>query len=153
MGTLFDTLQQKQDTNELPSSVGLRKLHKFLTQYRRTGPRVETATPTQKPRRTNKHKKQRPATPPRVTPWQQTRLNKTYDIGTIIRKQFPNKKYYEGKITDYDPRNKLYHIKYLDDDTEELTPAEVKQYTTNWPNDIPNNLKHMRQAARYGTQS
>ena len=54
---------------------------------------------------------------------------------------------------DYDPRNKLYHIKYLDDDTEELTPAEVKQYTTNWPNDIPNNLKHMRQAARYGTQS
>ena len=51
-----------------------------------------------------------------------------YDIGTIIRKRFPNKKHYKGEVTDYDPTNRYYKIRYLDGDTEEYTPQEMKQY-------------------------
>ena len=57
-----------------------------------------------------------------------TRSTKTYNIGNIIRKRFSNHKYYEGEVTNYDPINKLYQIKYLDGDTEDFTPTERKQY-------------------------
>ena len=50
---LVDILQTKKQTNELPRSAGLNKLHKFLTQYRRTAPRVRQGTWGT---RTNKHK-------------------------------------------------------------------------------------------------
>ena len=51
-----------------------------------------------------------------------------YDIGTLIRKRFPNKKEYEGEVVNYDPTNQYYRIKYLDGDTEDFTPQEMKQY-------------------------
>ena len=51
-----------------------------------------------------------------------------YDIGTIIRKRFPNKQYYEGEVTNYDPTNQYYRIKYLDGDTEDFTPQEMKDH-------------------------
>ena len=58
----------------------------------------------------------------------QTRSNKNYDIGTLIRKRFPNHKHYEGGVTSYDPTNRLYRIKYLDGDNEDFTPEEMKKY-------------------------
>ena len=57
-----------------------------------------------------------------------TRTSKTYDIGTIIQKRFPNYKYYKGEITNYDPINKWYKLQYIDGDYEEFTLAEVKQF-------------------------
>ena len=108
----MDILQAKKNTNELPPYTGLNKLHKFLTQYRRTTPRVGT-TQDIWGTRTTKHKQNRPATPPKVR--RETRSTKTYD-------------HYEGELTNYDPINRLYQIKYLDGDTEEFTPTEMKQY-------------------------
>lgn len=35
---------------------------------------------------------------------------------------------YEGRIIDYDPIYKIYKIKYVDNDVEEMTQAEVKQH-------------------------
>ena len=58
----------------------------------------------------------------------QTLSNKTYDIGTLIRKRFPNHKQYEGEFTNYDSTNRLYRRKYLDGGTEDFTPKEVKQH-------------------------
>ena len=119
-----DILQEKKNTNQLPPSVCLDKFHKLLTQYSRTAPRVGTTGTPKK--RTDKHKKGRAVTPPRVG--RQTRSNKTHDIGTLIRKRFPNRKHYEGEVTNYDPTNRLYRIKYLDGDTEDFAPEEVKQH-------------------------
>ena len=51
-----------------------------------------------------------------------------YPIGTIIRKQFDDGKYYEGEVTKYDPPNKLYSIEYCDGDREEYTHDEVTTY-------------------------
>ena len=116
---LVDILHAKKNTNELPPSAGLNKLCRFLTQHRRTAPRVNQGT--QKSSRTNKHKQNRAATPPRVQ--RPTRSTNLYDIGTIIRKRFNNNKYYEGEVTNYDPINRLYQIKYLGGDSEEFTPA------------------------------
>ena len=42
LSELVDLLQAKKNTNELPPSAGLNKLHRFLTQYRRAAPRVGT---------------------------------------------------------------------------------------------------------------
>ena len=49
---------------------------------------------------------------------------KIYSDGTIIRKKFGNH-WYEGEITTYNPTTKYYHIKYTDEDTEEMTHGEV----------------------------
>ena len=93
----------------------------------RTAPRVRQVTRVQGTC-TNKHKQNQAVTPPRVVRQTRSRAAKTYDIGTIIRKRFSNRKYYEGEVTDYDPINQLYQIQYLDGDAEEFTPAEMKQY-------------------------
>ena len=128
---LVDLLQTQLTNGDLPPSQGLRDLHDILHQYWRPAPRVGT-TPT------DPKSKQSPQasddTPPRVKRTDavprtgRTRSTRLYDIGTIIRKRFPNHKHYEGEITAYDPINQLYRIQYLDGDAEDFTPAEVKRY-------------------------
>lgn len=49
-------------------------------------------------------------------------------VGTIVRKQFNDRKFYKGEITKYDPVNKFYTIKYKDGDIEEYDHSEIKKY-------------------------
>lgn len=50
-----------------------------------------------------------------------------YPIGTIICIQFGKKKY-EGEITQFDPNNTFYKVKYHDCDTEDITADEIKTH-------------------------
>ena len=47
--------------------------------------------------------------------------------GTIVRKAF-NRGHFEGEITNHDPKEDFYRIRYSDGDTEEMTYMEVQQY-------------------------
>ena len=53
--------------------------------------------------------------------------NRMHPNGTIVRKAF-NKGHYEGEITNHDPMEDFYRIRYSDGDTEEMTFMEVQQY-------------------------
>ena len=51
-----------------------------------------------------------------------------FQIGTIIRKQYGDGKWYEGEISKYDATNKFYTVKYKDGDIAEYTHEEIKRY-------------------------
>jgi hypothetical protein len=57
-----------------------------------------------------------------------TRSNSIHGIGTIVRKQFHNGKYYEGEVIDYETINKYYNIKFRDGDQEDFDEKDIKQY-------------------------
>jgi hypothetical protein len=57
-----------------------------------------------------------------------TRSNSIHGIGTIVRKWFHNRKYYEGEVIDYDTINKYYKIKFKDGDQEDFDEKDIKQY-------------------------
>jgi len=59
----------------------------------------------------------------------QQNLEPYYQIGDRLRKKF-NHKYYEGTITEIPepPDRNYYHVKYEDDDEEDMSVDEIKAY-------------------------
>ena len=54
----------------------------------------------------------------------------TYSTNTVLRKKF-GRKYYLGKIVQYDPNTGWYDVEYEDGDKEQLDHSEVEQYKQN----------------------
>ena len=71
-----------------------------------------------------------PETMSRKSPRLAEQLNNTTNgniaQGTEVKRKFYNK-IYTGTVTQYDNKAKLYYIKYLDGDTEEMAEAEVNK--------------------------
>jgi hypothetical protein len=124
-------------------NTGVRRLLEILTAWTDVGARVpttdldskdnpKTSTPTPPPRVKEQtiikcnpvpisapRVVKKPHQDPRVT--RTTRSNSIYAIGTIVRKRFADRKYYEGEVTHYDCINATYTIKFKQGDTEEYT--------------------------------
>ena len=54
--------------------------------------------------------------------------NAAEPTGTIVRRRFEDKKYYEGEVTKYDSVNDLYTIKYRDGDIEEYDAVDMARF-------------------------
>jgi hypothetical protein len=65
--------------------------------------------------------------PPKCVTRSTTAATLVYMNGTIIRRRFSDG-IHEGKIKQYDPKEKYYKVLYKDGDTEEMTHSEIKQY-------------------------
>ena len=50
-----------------------------------------------------------------------------FKVGETVRKIF-DKLWNDGKISSIDKKNKLYHVKYEDNDSEDMTMVEVRKY-------------------------
>ena len=51
-----------------------------------------------------------------------------FKVGETVRKKF-DKLWHDGKISSVDKKNKLYHVKYNDNDSEDMTTmAEVRKF-------------------------
>ena len=48
--------------------------------------------------------------------------------GTIVRRRFEDKQYYEGEVTKYDAVNDLYTIKYRDGDIEKYDAVHMARF-------------------------
>ena len=59
------------------------------------------------------------AVPDRPRPRTRSQTFVQEPIGTIVRKRFNDGKFYEGKITKFDPINKFYTVKFQDGDIKE----------------------------------
>lgn len=60
-----------------------------------------------------------------------TTRSKTFQhkpIGTIVCWKFDGFIYHEGEVTQYDPINLFYTIKYQDGDSEEYNHSEIRLY-------------------------
>ena len=68
---------------------------------------------------------------------QKTRSNTIHDIGTIIRKRFPNGTRLEGIVTHYNSINGLYSIKYDNGETDEFDAVEMSRYYKQYAKDKP----------------
>ena len=129
-------------------NTGVRRLLEILTAWTDIGPRVPTREITTLPdSNTSPHKRKIPTSAPRVKthttnavprvqqkPHQDPRITRTtrsnsiYAIGTIVRKRFADKRYYEGEVTKYDYINNLYTVTFAEGVTEEYTHADMKRH-------------------------
>ena len=87
------------------------------------------------PRVTSKRRQQPPRVASEANTEHTTQRNKRgkntrelYPNGTIIRKQFPNGKHYEGEVVGYDEKEQWYLIQYLDGQTEDFNEADMRWY-------------------------
>jgi hypothetical protein len=141
------------------ANVGYRKLHRIISSQLDTdvGERVinqnpDTNTPPSAqrvvPQRVDPKPKlnysncnhnctQKVTKQPYVSPrnTQKTRSNTIHDIGTIIRKQFPDGTRQEGEVTHYNSINGLYTIKYQNGETNELNVIEMRRYYKQYSKD------------------
>jgi hypothetical protein len=65
---------------------------------------------------------------------------KKYDTGTIIRKRFPDGKYYQGEVINYDHANRYYKIKYEDGDQEDFDENDMELYYKRDPLDADDSV-------------
>ena len=55
----------------------------------------------------------------------QTQMAQKYPIGTRVTKRFKDRKWYDGTIKSYDPKEQFYKVIYDDGDSGEYTHVEI----------------------------
>ena len=122
-------------------------------QHLLSGPTKNRVAPQGPYLESNKLQQKAPPTPQRPQTRSQTRSqpppNTIYPIGTRVNKRYKDRKWYDGTIKSYNPKEQFYKVIYDDGDSGEYTHVEIAKMIKQAPTKPPRTLPAPRAHSLY----